>query len=172
MWDQVNPVAAYAEGSFAQLDNDNYFAGYGIRPYIKEFGPGNKPDGEVRWSAQFAQSDLGQSYRAYKQEWHATPATSPSLVVLRTPSSGDELSSCAGPDTRRGYVSWNGATDVTSYVVCAGSSEGTLKEIGRFAKKGFETKFSIPSNAKTVQVGAIEREGNVVRSSDIVKVSD
>lgn len=172
MWDHVNPVAAYTQGAVTQLDNGNYLVGYGAQPIIKEFGPGNATGGDLRWSAQFGAPIQAQSYRTYKQDWHATPATKPSLVVLAGSSSVDDLTSCAGETyALRGYVSWNGATDVSSYVVYVGSSNSTLVEIGRVEKKGFETKISLPTDAKAVQIGALEGDGGaVVRKSEIVYI--
>lgn len=160
LWDDINPVSSAAEGSFTPLHNGNFFMGYGDEPYLKEYSP-NK---NVIWSAQFANANLGQSYRTYKQEWHATPYTKPDLVVS-TVGRNDSLSACSF-SSLRGYVSWNGATDVTGYTVYAGNSENSLKFIGNFEKKGFETEFTLPE-AKAVQVGAIE-EGREVERSNVV----
>ncbi|KAJ5688982.1 hypothetical protein N7462_003374 [Penicillium macrosclerotiorum] len=164
-YDHLYPVSSAAEGSFFSLPNGNTLMGYGDEPYIKEYGP----SGDVRWSAQFAGYDLGQSYRVYKQEWHATPSTRPSLVVT-TALAEDNLSQCAGSSSRlRGYVSWNGATDVDKYQVYAGKSSNSLKSLGQIDKKGFETKFSLPEDVSVVQVAAIQA-GKVVRKSNIAHV--
>jgi hypothetical protein len=164
-YDHEYPVSSAAEGSFFPLPNGNTLMGYGDEPYIKEYGP----TGDVRWSAQFAGYDLGQSYRAYKQEWHATPSTRPSLVVANA-AANDDLRQCAGKSSSlRGYVSWNGATDVEKYRVYAGSDAISLKLLGSVDKKGFETKFSLPSGIKFVQVAAIQA-GKIIRKSAIVHV--
>ena len=164
-YDHQYPVSSAAEGSFLPLPNGNTLMGYGDEPYIKEYGP----SGDVRWSAQFAGYNLGQSYRAYKQEWHATPTTSPSLVVANsTPE--DNLRQCAGESTSlRGYVSWNGATDVERYAVYTGSGANSLKLLGYIDKKGFETKFALPNGIKVVQVAAFQ-EGKIIRKSEVVHV--
>lgn len=117
---------------------------------------------------------MGQNYRTYKQEWRATPYTTPSLVVNQA-ASADDLTECAGSSSStsslRGYVSWNGTTDVTSYVVYPGSSNSSLEEIGTIPKQGFETKFALPAGVKAVQVGAVEDpEKGVVTKSGIVLV--
>lgn len=164
-YDHQYPVSSAAEGSFFPLPNGNTLMGYGDEPYIKEYGP----SGDVRWSAQFAGYDLGQSYRAYKQEWHATPSTRPSLVVSKA-TTEDDLEQCAGQSsTLRGYVSWNGATDVEKYRVYAGSDANSLKLLGDIDKKGFETKFSLPKGIKAVEVAAIQA-GKIIRKSEIVHV--
>ncbi|KAJ5798393.1 uncharacterized protein N7503_007689 [Penicillium pulvis] len=165
-YDHEYPVSSAAEGSFTPLDNGNTLMGYGDEPFIKEYGP----SGDVRWSAQYADKNLGQSYRVYKQEWSATPYYRPSLVVATASAEADTLSQCAGTSsTLRGYVSWNGATDIEKYEVYVGESASSLKSLGEIEKKGFETEFSLPAGTKVVQVGAVQ-SGRVVRKSDVVRV--
>ena len=164
-WDHGYPISSTAEGSFQPLDNGNTLMGYGIEPSIKEYGP----SGDARWSAQFAGFDEGQSYRVCKKEWHATPYTQPSLVVSAI-NATDELSKCTGTSSSlRGYVSWNGATDVEKYTVFVGDTGDNLQSLGDIEKKGFETMFWIPADTKVVQVAAIQ-SGLVVRKSEIVQV--
>ncbi|CAL5867109.1 uncharacterized protein PFLUO_LOCUS1321 [Penicillium psychrofluorescens] len=161
-WDYENPVSSAAEGAFFPLANGNTLMGYGDQPYIKEYGP----SGKLLWSAQFADYNLGQSYRAYKQEWHATPSTQPSLVVTSI-SVEDDLHECAGPSSKlRGYVSWNGATDVTLYEVYAGADIKSLQSLGKIERKGFETKFSLPVGSHVVQVAAV-KDGEAKKSEVI-----
>jgi len=149
--DPVNPVATFAEGSYDILPNGNYFIGYGFQPHMKEFGPQSASGADVRWSAQFGFKNAAQSYRAYKSDWHATPSSPPNLVV-QVIQSDDELSGCgSGGSNLRGFVSWNGATDVVNYVLKAGRDQ--LEQIGRVQRKGFETKFVIPAGTEVVQIG-------------------
>ena len=169
-----NLIESWSQGSFLHLPNGNYFMGYGDAPIMTEYGPleGDSTNSEVLWTARFS-GDGVDSYRAYKQAWHATPETKPDLVVLPAVSSYDALASCSQGASHRGYVSWNGATDVTSWVVYAGSSNSSLKAVGRAYKMGFETEFPIPQGAKFAQVGAVENNGSsVVRVSEVVKVGD
>lgn len=108
-----------------------------------------------------------------KQEWHATPAADdPSLVVLAA-EANDTLTHCAGSSVWRGYVSWNGATDVTSWeiYVVGTSNTSIMRSIGQVEKMGFETEFVVPVGSAYVQVGAVESYGaRVVRNSTAVKV--
>jgi hypothetical protein len=156
--------------------------GYGAYAVIEEFGPKQSTSsddtqkGHVRWSAAFGSGDLVSSYRVFKQEWHATPATKPSLTVSRA-AANDTLNHCAGRNsTWRGYVSWNGATDVTRWLVYAGMSNAnanaTLKAVGSVRKEGFETEFVVPQGAAFVQVGAVENDSQIdaVRWSDVVAI--
>ena len=168
--DANEPVYAYAEGSYTTVENGNYFVGYGDRPVLKEFGPDSNTGADVRWSAQFGyvnNNNTASSYRAFKQSWHATPSTKLSLVVGDA-GADDALKHCAADSSKRGYVSWNGATGVTDYAVYAGSKKDDLQEEGKVARRGFETEFVVPQSAKYVQVAAIEGGSEVARSMIVV----
>ncbi|QKX53108.1 uncharacterized protein TRUGW13939_00180 [Talaromyces rugulosus] len=163
LYDATDLQNAWAEGSTDILSNGNYFMGYGSASVIKEYGPGAANGQDVRWTGLFDAIGGGDSYRAFKQVWHATPASPPSLVI----SSGnipESLSKCTNSsDSALAYVSWNGATDVTSYDVYAGSSEDDLELIGTVDKQGFETVFPIHSTYAAVMVSALDRNSSVVK---------
>ncbi len=76
-----DPIYADSQGSHLFLSNGNSFGGYGQIPLMREFGPNDPAGNDLRWSARFGPNELVESYRAYKQEWHAIPTTAPSLVV-------------------------------------------------------------------------------------------
>ena len=129
--------------------------GYGSVPVMKEYGPLSPNGSDIRFTARFGAANLVHSYRAFKHEWHATPTTSPRLVVERTGPCGS------------GYVSWNGATEVTSWAVYEGPNEGMLGFVGQIGYKGFETKFGVAE--KCVQVVAVI-EGKVGAKSNVACV--
>ncbi|CRG86565.1 hypothetical protein PISL3812_03575 [Talaromyces islandicus] len=162
LYDADDLQNAWAEGSTSILSNGNYFMGYGSVAVIKEYGPSAATGQDVRWTGRFDAVGGGDSYRAFKQVWHAIPASPPSLVI----SKGDmpeSLSKCTNSsDTALAYVSWNGATDVNWYDVYGGSSESDLKLIGTVKKQGFETVFPIHTSHKVVMVSALERNSSVV----------
>jgi hypothetical protein len=149
--DPNDKVSSTSQGSFSILCNDNVFAGYGNIPKMKEFGP----EGDVRMSILFG-AGQGSTYRAYKQIWEATPAGWNPVVVAN--SSG------------QGWVSWNGDTRTTEWVVYAGDIQDHLEEVGRSDRKFFETEFIVPASASFVQVGAFHK-GHFLRNSSVVKVS-
>jgi hypothetical protein len=170
--DPKNLQEIWSQGSFLHLDNGNYFMGYGDTPVMTEYAPlaAGSTNADVLWTARFS-NELVDSYRTYKQVWHATPATKPALAVQASASSFDTLSSCAQGAAYRGYVSWNGATDVTSWEIFTGATNASLKSVGRAYKMGFETEFVVPKGSKFVQIGAIENNGDtIVRKSEIVAV--
>ncbi|KAK3172027.1 hypothetical protein OEA41_004111 [Lepraria neglecta] len=135
--DPTDPIYADSQGSTEILPNGNTLMDYGQIPVLKEYGPG----ADVRYTARFAADDLVQSYRGFKHEWHATPTTNPSLVVEKNGTRG------------AGYVSWNGATEVTAWAVYEGPSKRELGFVGRVGYKGFETMFGVAE--KCVQVVAL-----------------
>ena len=168
LFEPNNPIVAHAGGSHMELPNGNRFVGYGDRPLMREFGPA--PDGgwEVRWSAKLAYTR--HSYRAFKHEWHATPSARLDLVV-RPVDSQNQLDHCARGSLWRGYVSWNGATDVVQYTIYVDFGNGEMSKFVTVAKLGFETEFVVPHSAVRVQVAAREcLAGGEIRRSSIVVV--
>lgn len=149
------PLFADSQGSYqADLANGNQFVNFGQLPLIKEYGPAT--DGsDVRWTGRAGPDNLVQLYRSFKKEWHATPSTLPSLVVLN------------GTSTTKGYVSWNGATDVTGWNVYEGASAQSLHNVGQVGFRGFETQFDVACWAAYVQVGAVVN-GTEVKRSEVV----
>jgi len=152
------PLFADSQGSYqASLSNGNQFVTFGQLPLMKEYGPA--VDGsDLRWTARAGPDGLTQLYRGFKKEWHATPSYPPSLVVL--PSNETQ---------HHGYVSWNGATDVTGWNVYEGESDEKLFHVGRVGFRGFETRFDVACWARYVQVGAVVN-GTEVKRSDVVRV--
>lgn len=128
------------------MANGNIFLGYGQIAVLKEYGPNDPSGSDVRWTARFGADSLVQSYRGFKAEWHGRPTTSPDLVVVV--ASGNRSASSI-----KGYVSWNGATDVEGWGISEGSTAGELKFVGNVAHGGFETEFSVAK--RCVQVAAI-----------------
>lgn len=168
--DPHNEIAVYSQGANSFLSNGNSFMGYGARPYMREWSS----TGELLWSAQFGfdrPSNTSGSYRAFKADWHATPnATVPALVV-QAANITDSLASCAGSSSMRGYVSWNGATDINAWNVYLGNTTDQMVMQYSVPKKGFETVFAIPTDAKYAQVGAIQN-GTEVRRSNVTVIVD
>lgn len=131
----VHPQKLFAksEGSLQVLDSGNLFVSYGSSPVYSEFSA----DGEFLCSAHYAPmhtdrgafkaSELVQSYRVYKHAWTAHPKDPPDVKIT-----SDTL-----------YFSWNGATEVRSWLVqgrgAHGSAANAWEHIGTFERVGFET---------------------------------
>jgi hypothetical protein len=119
-----------SEGSDARV-----LVGYGLNAVFTEF----EANGSVACDAHFGavtsweRGDI-QSYRVYKFPWVGLPKYKPRMVV-------DAASSHV-------FVSWNGATQVATWVLQAssqvnGSDESGWTEIARKEKIGFETSFDL-----------------------------
>ncbi|KAI6780955.1 uncharacterized protein J7T54_003097 [Emericellopsis cladophorae] len=153
------PFYVGSQGSYdPALENGNQLMCYGPVPVIQEFGP----NGEVRWEGRFGRDDTVQSYRAFKSEWHATPADwDPRLHV-------EKIHDSARQDEQQveGYVSWNGATDVTGWNVHVRRG-GAWSNMGRADRKGFETVFRVAAPEGCVVVGAVMDGVEVRRSNEV-----
>lgn len=155
-----------SQGSYdAALSNGNQLMCYGPSPVVREYGPAH--DGsDLLWEGRVGLDDKVQTYRAFKAEWHATPqGWNPSLVIEADGGGGGG----GGEDQLlRGYVSWNGATDVEAWVVYIGRPGGEMHKAGRAMKKGFETVFQVRAGKGACVKVAAERGREEVRDSNVV----
>ncbi|MGN6373175.1 MAG: arylsulfotransferase family protein [Solirubrobacteraceae bacterium] len=142
-----------SQGNDQVLEGGDSFVGWGAEPYLTEFAP----NGKIVWDAHMPAP--GQSYRAYKYPWSATPSYPPSIAV-RSARSGETV-----------YASWNGATTVASWRVLAESSAGSLTPIATAPKTGFETAIPVSTNATQFAVQALDESGKVLAVSPAVAPS-
>jgi hypothetical protein len=141
------------QGSVQVLPNDNVFIGWGSNPLFSEFST----DGELLFDARFPPEV--ESYRAFRFPWVGEPGDDPAVAVEA--GSADEL---------RLYASWNGATEVASWQVVAGSSPDKLEPVGSGApKEGFETAIRVNTTEPYVGVQARDGSGRVLGTSRAVK---
>jgi hypothetical protein len=122
-------TSAQSEGSVQSLAGGGHFVGCGAQPWFSQFAA----NGRLLFDARLPIDD--GSYRAYRFPWSAKPRTRP-VAVLR-----DGFV----------YASWNGATEVASWVV-----HGV-----RVARSGFETRIAV-SGAGPFQVRALDAHGRVL----------
>jgi hypothetical protein len=167
--DPNSPVFAHAGGSHITLPSGNSFVGYGDLPMIREYETNSKSDPRLLWTAELPYTR--HSYRSYKGEWHAKPNDRPNLVVRRA-AEDDALLECAEGSQWRGFISWNGATDVEQYVVYVDFGDGHLTKYITIPRRGFETVLVVPHGASRVQLSARECPGGrEIRRSGIVDVT-
>lgn len=146
-------LLTYYEGSVQVLPNGNVFVGWGTEPYSSEF----RPNGELLYDLRFPTND--QSYRAFRFDWTATPATPPKLA--------------AAPDEIGGYAlhaSWNGATQIAHWQVLSGKNATSLEPIALVPKSGFETAITAHPTGGYVAVAALDVNGKRLGVSAPVKV--
>jgi hypothetical protein len=150
----VNPnktLLAPAQGNTLSLPQGDWLMGYGNLPNFTEYNAAG---------AVLLDGTLGhnvQDFRTYLAPWSGQAPGSP--AVLAKPN-GSSLSVA---------VSWNGATNVASWRVQAGSSSGSLATIASAPKAGFQTSITAPGSGPYVQVQALDASGNVLGSSAVVK---
>lgn len=119
------------------LDSGNVLVGYGFNAAWTEYSA----DGEILCDVHFGpEAGIGKgsivSYRAFKHAWVGLPKTSPNITL-------------EGNTT---YVSWNGATEVVTWVL-DGADTDDADDVEYFflaalPKEGFETVIPVPTDTK------------------------
>jgi arylsulfotransferase ASST len=147
-------VLAATQGNQQTLPNGNFLVGWGSQRQFTEYGAA----GNVLFNAALS---LGyESYRSYRLPWVGLPRSRPVVAAADEPGAGTDA-----------YMSWNGATEVASWELFAGSSPSTLQSVGRAPRLGFETKMRAPGVPRFVQVRALDAAGNVLSTSAPTRVT-
>jgi hypothetical protein len=144
-------VLSLNEGNFQQLPNRDDFLGWGDTPYFNQYDS----RGRLILAGQFV--DANSNYRSYRFPWTGTPTTPPAV---------------AGTNTGRRtavYASWNGATNVASWLVLGGASASALRVVGGGRRTGFETQITV-SSQRYVAVQARDWTGHPIGQSNTVRV--
>jgi EmrB/QacA subfamily drug resistance transporter len=138
--------AAYM-GDTQPLPNGNVFVGWGSEPYFSEYSR----SGRLLFEGELPGPNL--TYRATLEQWVGLPLSPPVGAARRT----------GGRTTV--YASWNGATEVLSWRVLAGSSAGRMSVVATHAKSGFETAIPVPQSYTSFKVQALDTGGRVIGTS-------
>src|SRR6476469_3047669 len=142
------------QGNQQTLPNGNFLVGWGSQRQLTEFDPA----GNAIFNAFLS---LGyESYRAYRLPWVGRPLTRPKVAAADEPGA-----------TTDAYMSWNGATEVATWELFAGSSASTLKSVGTAPRRGFETKIASPGVPRFGQARARDAAGNVLSTSAVTRVT-
>ncbi len=144
-------LLAESQGSMTSLSGGNWLLGYGRLPDFTEF------DASGRVLLDGALGHNVQNFSTSLAPWSGHPLTAPSVVAS---PSGSGLSVA---------VSWNGATDVASWRVLAGSDPAHLAPAASAAKSGFETTIAVPAPGPWVAVQALDAGGTVLATSPASK---
>jgi hypothetical protein len=145
-------VFSDTQGNVQILPNGNVFVGWGSEPYFSEFSR----DGKLLFDASFP-PEL-ESYRAFRFPWKGQPQEAPAVVAESGPEDKVTL-----------YVSWNGATEVTTWQVLAGAGPDKLEPVGSVPRKGFETALLLQTNETYIAVKAKDSSGQVLGTSKTLK---
>jgi hypothetical protein len=145
-------LLADAMGSAQLLPDGRMFVGWGTQPYFSEFAP----DGRLLLDGQITKDH--PSYRSFSYDWTGRPVDRPA-VAARTRSGGATV-----------YASWNGATEVASWTVLAGSAKSSLKSVGSAPRVGFETAVDVSHRGPYFAVEPRDAAGRVLSRSAPVRI--
>jgi arylsulfotransferase ASST len=150
----VNPartLLAESQGNALSLPAGNWLLGYGRLPNFTELDS----SGHVLLDGTLGRQV--QNFKTFLSPWSGRPTTPPAV----------QASAKAGALSVS--VSWNGATDVASWRVLAGSAPSALVPVASAAKSGFQTTIAAPSAGPYVAVQALDGSGAVLGVSATVK---
>ena len=133
------------------LPGGNWLMGYGGLPNFTEYSAA----GHVLFDATLGRNV--QNFRTYLAPWTRHAEEHP---VARVTGGAGALSVAA---------SWNGATEVASWQVLAGSSPSSLSVAASAPRGGFQTSIAVKSSAAYVAVQALNSAGAVIGTSAAVK---
>ena len=139
---------ADTQGNMQTLARGNVFIGWGSEPLFSEISS----NGELLFNARFP--PRVESYRAFRFPWKGQPSGDPAMVAER--GSDDKVTL---------YASWNGATEVATWEVLAGSGPEQLKPVGSVPRYGFETTITVATAERYVGVQAKDSSGRVLGTS-------
>lgn len=195
----TRPILSSSQGSYQTLPNGHIVLGYGFNAAMAEFSE----TGELLCSMLFQPSsrfDTGdvQSYRNLRFNWTGFPRdTKPRLVSEVDGSSSSSSSSSSSEGDVKLYMSWNGATEVSRWLLegfenknndeeeeketterrkrpsRTNRSKNSAENFSLVAKEGFETIYRISSKAishktRFVRVVALDRDDKVLGMSDLI----
>jgi hypothetical protein len=146
----LHPLALQSSslGSVQVLPNGNMFVGWGAEPFVSEFSP----SGELLFDARLGSGY--SSYRAFRIPWSAAGEDRPALAASRDGTSAVNL-----------WVSWNGDTQVTRWLVLGGGRSGALSSLGSYARSGFETAIRVRGAPQRLAVRGLDASGKTVGES-------
>ncbi len=149
-----------SQGSVQSLKNGNKFIGWGESQYFSEYRrPGNNvndPALNTVYDAEMPGSNY--TYRAYRDDWVATPRYRPSIAVK---SKNGKITV---------YASWNGSTETRAWRVYAGRCPNNLCSVKSAPKTGFETAIGEPCPGPYFMVKALNGKGRVIGVSRVVRL--
>ena len=134
-------------GNIEPLPNGNEIVGWGSEGGFSEYTAA----GRLLLDASLPLPDM--TYRATVEPWVGQPLYPPSGAARERDG------------TTTVYVSWNGATEVASWRVLAGSSSRSLVPIRTVPRLGFETAIEVPPGYRAFRVQALGANGRVLGSS-------
>jgi hypothetical protein len=143
------------QGNAQVLPNGNVLVGWGSAPVFSEFDH----EGRLLFSAAYPTES--ESYRTFRFPWSGQPTDDP--AVAAEAGSKHEVTL---------YASWNGATEVESWQVLAGSGPDELELLASAPHKGFETVITVHTTEPYVGLEAMNNSGKVLGTTRTIKLED
>ncbi|KIS01865.1 hypothetical protein L804_00119 [Cryptococcus deuterogattii 2001/935-1] len=136
---------------------------WGQVPFFSEYSS----NGTLLSSAQFGVGNV-QGYRVLRSNWTGYPRTTPALTVIsNTTTNQYDI-----------YTSWNGATEISSWVLYGATSlsgSASSSKLNQVNKTTFETYFSLSKDTAAsypwVQARAVSSNGTILGYSDYVSLN-
>ena len=177
------------EGSFQVLtdspESGNVMMGLGSEPTYTEYSANGTVLLDIAFGPMGRDRATADNYRALKVNWTGAPSWSPRIAsgpapnydfnltrqmfeVLRQDPNGSYLKNTTA------YFSWNGATEMSYWILLASNESTTLSVSSNYfakvSKIGFETSFEIGNAAKYVQALAVDVDDTVTGASAVVEM--
>jgi hypothetical protein len=146
-------LRAASEGSVQVLPNGNIFVSWGAEPFVSEFTAG----GQLLYDARLGPGYVG--YRGFRLPWSATGEGRPRIAAGHDGSGATTV-----------WVSWNGDTQVTDWVLYAATATGSLKRATQAARSGFETPIRVSGAPHRIAVRGLDASGKTLGSSATLTV--
>lgn len=145
-------------GNYQLLPNGNVFMGWSEGGAQSE----HAPDGTLLFESIFAVKWLG-TYRHYKFPFVGEPTTPPDVYAEAVTFANKTTATVV-------HVSWNGATEVATWNLYKADKKGdTIALVAATDRRGFETALVYDGLAKHVLVKALDKNGEVLGTSDVFK---
>lgn len=155
-WTRPDYQLSRKRGNVETLPNGNVFIGWSQDAYMSE----HTQDGKLVLEARLTSSRFG-TYRSYKLPFVGKPTQPPIMKALQYGAAGSGFTNA--------YVSWNGATEVSTWLFMGiPVGENNWVEITSVNKTGFETMLTTSGLWDHMSAIAFDINGNRIGSSDIV----
>ncbi|HLK92633.1 MAG TPA: arylsulfotransferase family protein [Polyangia bacterium] len=148
-------LLAGSQGNAQALDGDHTFVGWGATGRFSEFDAA----GSLLFDASVPTG--WDTYRAYRNSWHATPAAAPTATARRNADGSITV-----------HAIWNGATDVVRWIVIGGERPSALWPLGSGEWQGLDTAVTIQGDARQVAVVAQDAHGRLIGRSTATAVGE
>ncbi len=149
-------IQAGSQGNAQALERGHTFVGWGATGRFSEFDA----DGNLLFDASVPTSGGWDTYRAYRFDWHATPDTRPTATATRNTDGSVTV-----------HAIWNGATDVSHWIVLAGDHAAALWPAASAAWNGLDTTITLHTHEHQIAIVAQARDGRLLGRSPEVAIS-